>query len=302
MKKLIIVFAALFMAFSSLAAAEVAGDKYITKDYDLRDFTGIAASGIFEIELVKSNTWKVSVTYPEVLEEYIVVRVSSGKLSMSMKQVPLKISRNYKNWSVKAKVAMPVFTNLTLSGATKFDCADHFDIRDMDFRLDISGAAKAHGLDIVARNLDMEMSGATAASLRGDFENAKIEMGGAAKCDFEISADVLDQEISGAAKAYHKGEFAKVDAEISGAGVFSFNGAADVMEIEVSGAAKAEMSRAAVSEVKASVSGASFCEVNAVKSLQVEASGASSLRYVDNDNLKLDIRSIGRGSSVTRMK
>ena len=302
MKKLIIVLAALFMAFSSLAAAELAADKYITKDYNLKDFTGIVASGIFEIELVKSNTWKVSVTYPEVLEDYIVVRVSSGKLSMSMKQVPLKISRNFKNWNVKAKVAMPVFTNLTLSGATKFECADSFDIRDMDFRLDISGAAKAHGLYIVARDLEMEMSGATSAALKGDFENARIEMGGAAKCDFEVSADNLDLEISGAAKAYHTGEFARINAEVSGAGVFSLKGAADVMDIEVSGAAKAEMARAAVIEVKASVSGASFCEVNAMKSLQVEASGASSLRYVDNENLKLDIRSIGRGSSVTRMK
>ena len=302
MKKLIVVFAAVLMAFSSLAAAEVSSDRYTTKDYNLKDFTGIVASGIFEIEMVKSNTWKVSVTCPEVLEEYIIVRVSNGKLSLSMKQVPLKISRNFKNWNVTAKVAMPVFTSLTLSGAAKFECADAFDIRDKDFRLDISGAAKAHGLDIVARDLVMEMSGATSATLRGDFENAKIEMGGAAKCEFEISADILNQEISGAAKAYHTGEFARIDAEASGAGVFSFKGAADVMEIEVSGAAKAEMARATVNEVKASVSGASFCEVNAVKSLQVEASGASSLRYVDNDNLKLDIRSIGRGSSVTRMK
>ena len=146
------------------------------------------------------------------------------------------------------------------------------------------------------------MNGATSATLSGEFDYADIEMGGAAKCNFSINADKLEQELSGAAKAYHNGNFNAVDLEASGASVFSLNGAVDVMEIEGSGAAKIETSRATAREVRASVSGATNCEINAFDYLRVDASGASSVRYVDNDNMKLDIRSISRGSSITKMR
>ena len=146
------------------------------------------------------------------------------------------------------------------------------------------------------------MSGATSASITGDFNYADIEMGGAAKCNFSIGADKMDQELSGAAKAYHNGNFTSVDVEASGASVFSLNGAVDKMDIEGSGAAKIETSRATAREVRVSVSGATNCEINAFDYLKVEASGASSVRYVDNDSMKLDIRSISRGSSITKMR
>ena len=302
MKKIIIVLASLAMAVSSFAATELPSDRTITKDYDLKGFSGIVASGIYDVQLTKSESWGVSLSFPEVLEDYIVVRVSNGKLYLSMKQVPMKISKNYKNWTVKACVGMPVFESLDLSGAAKFQCDDTFDIGDREFKLDVSGASKVNGLSIVAKELEMEMSGASFARVNGDFINVEIEMGGAAKCEFEISADYMNQEISGAAKAYHTGEFDRIEVEASGAALFSFTGLANKMDFEVSGAAKLESSKARVNDVKASVSGASYCEVNAQDNLRVDCSGASSLRYVDHDNLKLDIRSINRGSSITKMK
>ena len=127
-------------------------------------------------------------------------------------------------------------------------------------------------------------------------------MGGATKCNFFIDSDIMNCEVSGAAKAYHTGEFEEVNAEVSGAGVFSFSGAAEKVDLELSGAAKAEMDKAMVNEMKASLSGVSFGEVNVSKVLQVETSGGASLRYVDNPGLKLDIRSVGRGSSIEKKK
>ena len=96
MKKLIIAVSALLMAIASLSAAEAGSGRYVTKDYDLKNFTGILASGIYEIQLEKSNTWKVSVSVPDELVNYLDVRTTNGKLVLSMKQVPLKITRNYK--------------------------------------------------------------------------------------------------------------------------------------------------------------------------------------------------------------
>ena len=302
MKKLIFAFSAIFVAFQCLAATESNSNKYITKDYDLKNFTGIHASGIVEVQLAKSNTWNVSVTLPEDLEPYLDVKVTNGKLSFTMRQVPLRVSKNYRNWTVTAKVAMPVFRSLSMSGASSFVCNDSFNLGDTDFKLDLSGASKANGLDLIARNLDIEMGGATSVSLRGDFQNVDIEMGGASKGNFEFNADRLSQEVSGGSRAIHSGEFGDIKSETSGAGVFKLTGAADTIEIEASGAAKVETTRATVRTIKASLSGASYCEVNALDNLVVDASGASSLRYVDNESMRLDIRSNNRGSSVTKMK
>ncbi|MBQ8061314.1 MAG: DUF2807 domain-containing protein [Bacteroidales bacterium] len=302
MKKLLFAVAAMLCALSSLSAESVANDKYVTKDYDLKDFTGIVASGIYEVQLVKSNTWKVSVSVPEPLEDYLDVRVINGKLVLAMKSVPVKISKNYGKWNLTAKVAIPVLKSVHLSGASKLECADSFDIGGGTFKLEVSGASKANGLDIIARELDMEMGGATSASLSGTFEHAEIEMGGASKCNFDIDADRLDQELSGAAKAYHSGEFTEVDVEASGACLFSFKGSADKMDIEGSGAAKIESSKGSARDVKASISGAAYAEINALENLLVEVSGGGSIRYVDNDRMDLNIRSISRGASVSKMK
>ncbi len=302
MKKLIISLTAALMTLASLAAGEVNSDRYVTRDYDFKGFNGITASGIYDVQLEKSNTWKVSISVPEDLEDYLDVKVNNGRLVLGMKQVPLRVSKNFSKWTVTTKVSMPVLRSLSLSGAAKFDCSDSFDLGNETFKLELSGAGKANGLDIKAKELEMEMGGATSANITGDFQKVEIEMSGAAKCNFSISAVELNQEISGAAKAYHSGDFATVELEASGASVFSFNGSADMMDIEATGAAKVETSKGTARTVKASVSGASYCEINALESLKVDASGASSVRYVDNSSMDLDIRSINRGSSITKMK
>ena len=302
MKKLIIVLSAIFMTISCLAANDVESNKYITKDYDMKDFTGIVASGIVEVQLTKSNTCKVSVTLPDELEDYLDVKVNNGKLIISVRQVPIRLSRKFGVWSVTAKVAMPELRSLSMSGASKFECDNSFDLGNGTFKLELSGASKANGLEIKARELEVEMGGATSATISGVFHSAEIEMGGASKCTFEISADELSQEISGGAKSYHTGEFGSIELEVSGASVFSLRGVADTMNIEASGASKIETSQAPTRAIKARISGATFCEVNALEVLKVDASGASSLKYVNNEHLDLDLLSVSRGASVTKIR
>ena len=43
----------------------------VTKNFDFKNFTGIDVSGIVQVELKKSNNWKVSVTLPAEYEPYL---------------------------------------------------------------------------------------------------------------------------------------------------------------------------------------------------------------------------------------
>ena len=306
MKRLIIALAALAMSLAAYAGnisgkPENPGIAYTTKEYNLKSFTGISVSGIVGVELKKSDTWGVSVNLPEEIVEYLVVGVKDNDLVIGFKTIPVKVQRHLKDWKVTASVSMPILTNLEMSGATKFSTSDAFDIGERTFVMELSGAAKAKGINITARGLKVEMGGAAGADVTGLFDDVDIEMGGASRCDFNVSAIKLKQELSGAAKAYHKGDFNFVTLEASGAGVFSIKGMVNKMSIDASGAVKVETYDAEISDAKVSFSGAAYGELNVLKSLGVELSGGASVRYKDNDGLDLDIISMGRGASLKRV-
>ncbi|MBR1927841.1 MAG: DUF2807 domain-containing protein [Bacteroidales bacterium] len=299
MKRLIIVLAALAISLTA-AAGEQGG--YVTKDYGLKNFTGISVSGIVNVDLKKSDSWGVSVNLPEELVEYLIVEVKGRELVIGFKSIPLKIQKRLRNWRVTADVSMPLLTSLEMSGATKLTSRDPFDIGDLIFKMELSGASKAKGLDMTAKGLDLETGGAAGAEISGVFDYADIEMSGASKCEFNITSGKLDHELSGAAKAYHEGEFDIITLDASGAGVFSLKGKARKFKVDASGAVKVDAFNADILDAVVSFSGAAYGEINATGSLRIEElGGGSSVRYKDNDGLDLNIVSMGRGASLKRV-
>ena len=301
MKKFITLIAALVMAANGLFA-ETTAIGYVTKNYNLKDFTGITAGGIVSINLVKSDNYKVEITLPAELEEYLTVRVSGGDLKISLSSVPARITKRLKDWNMTAEIAMPELIRLELSGANNLRTDDTFDLKDKGFRLEVSGASKVNGLNIMASELVAELSGATYVNLAGGFDVARIDMAGAAKGAFNIDAGKLKMEASGASKPTIKGEFDTIDLEISGASDFNWTGSARKMDVEASGASKVRTSGCPVEEVRLDLSGASKCDVNAVRYLGIEASGASDVHYVANPNLELDLISVARGASISKTR
>ena len=299
MKRLVIALAALAIGLAAYAG-EIPGAN-TTKDYNFKNFTGISVSGIVDVDLKKSDTWGVSVNLPEEIVEYLVVGLKGNVLVIDFKPIPMKVQRHFKDWKVTANISMPLLTSLEMSGATKFSTIDAFDIGERTFKMELSGAAKARGINITARGLKVEMGGAASADVTGLFDDVDIEMGGASKCDYHISAIRLNQELSGAAKAYYTGDFNLVTLDASGAGLFSIKGLVNKMKVDASGAVKVETYAAEIDDATVSFSGAAYGELNVLKSLAVDLSGGASVRYKDNDGLDLDVISMGRGASLKRI-
>ena len=120
----------------------------VTKNFDFKNFTGIDVSGIVQVELKKSNNWKVSVTLPAEYEPYLSVRVSGGELSIGLKNLPDRITRRIKGGEVVATIAMPALYSLEMSGATKLYCEDFFDTGNRPFKMELSGAARVTRIDL----------------------------------------------------------------------------------------------------------------------------------------------------------
>ena len=74
------------------------------------------------------------------------------------------------NKIAKATITMPVLSKLTLSGASKFNTNDQFDCGKNRFVMKLSGASLVYGLNVVAKEAQVSISGAsTVRDLKGDF-------------------------------------------------------------------------------------------------------------------------------------
>ena len=274
----------------------------VTKNFDFKNFTGIDVSGIVQVELKKSNDWKVSVTLPAEYEPYLSARVSGGELSIGLKNMPDRITRRIKGGEVVATIAMPALYSLEMSGATKLYCEDFFDTGNRPFKMELSGAARVTRIDLSGSELDMELGGAANVRLTGAFDKAYIDAGGASRCDLDMDARRVSEELSGAAKAYHTGDYGEIKVDASGASVFSVKGSAESLKLLGSGAVKLETFDCVTDNAKVSMSGAGYCELNALYDVAVDLTGGANLRYKDNPDVKVDVISISRAASIKKVK
>ncbi|MBQ6253179.1 MAG: DUF2807 domain-containing protein [Bacteroidales bacterium] len=301
MKKFYTFFAALLMAATVMMAADNS-DKYITKKFDCKNFSGIDVGSVVDVTVLKSSAYKVEVTLPEDLEPYLKVKVNGGDLKITLENVPSRITRKMGEKKIEATVSMPTLRSLELSGASRFRCEDTFDLGDSRLELEVGGASRVNKLIVSARGLDAEIGGASYVSLEGDFETAEIEMSGAGKGLFGISADKVVIDLSGASKPDFRGDFDEITLDISGASEFNWTGRARKMRLDASGAAKVRASGCPVDEIRLEASGAAKCDVDAVKYISIDASGASNVHYVGHEGLMVDLISVSRAASVTKSR
>ena len=201
----------------------------VTKDYDLGNFSAVAAGSAFQVEITRSDKYSVSVTVNENLVERLDVGVSGNTLRISLKP-GIGITGAA---TLKAKVTMPELTGLDLSGASHttlagFKSGNNFkadvsgasslrgDLTCGDAQFDASGASKIE-LDGSGQNLNIKASGASTLDLSNfTSKNTTVDASGASKAVVNVSG-TLDAEASGASTVRYIGDPAKVRENSSGA-------------------------------------------------------------------------------------
>lgn len=314
MKKLLILGAAALMMFaaSSLnASAEYPAESmYLTStskvnsDYtkckfNCNGFYGLELSGIVEVNLVKSDSYKVEVTLPAVLQEYLQVWVRNGMLKIGWnKNIPSKLQKELGSWTCKAEIAMPELRKLEMSGCTSLKCDDTFDLGEKEFSLDMSGVSKVQSLNVNAKKLDAEVSGVSSCKIVGNFsEEVELDLSGSSKNSFKINTAKLEADVSGVTKTSITGEFGKVEIDASGTSEVNLNGKVGTLEIDASGVSKIKAMDMEAENAVLETSGSANCSVNVTRSIMIEdATGVSSIYYKAPKDLGVMIKSIGRAS------
>ena len=152
----------------------------------------------------------------------------------------------------------------------------------------VGNASKMNVYITVPKLTELNADGASTVKSLSPFKTDKLSLyvSGVANVNMDIESGSVFSEISGASNVSLKLKADKVTSEISGASHASFTGMATEQKTEVSGAAVLKALELITDQTDAEVSGAGKASVMARKELNADLSGAGSLTYFDNSDVK----------------
>jgi len=201
-----------------------------TEEFNFSDFTRVAVGGAFEVEVVHSNSYSVSVTADDSLFKNLKVTKEGETLKVGHSK---HIGWRVRTSRPKAKITMPVLNELKLSGASKGTVSGFNSLED--FKLKLSGASSVTG-DITAGNAEIDCSGASRVELTGSAKDAVIEASGASRMELAgFSVHDAAIKLSGASRSTVKLD-GTLNAKLSGASKLRWIGNPIVGDIKTSGA------------------------------------------------------------------
>ncbi len=228
------VFIFLLSGLTSLFGAELStpkkGDNVIKETREVGSFTGISASGAFDIYVKQTGTNSVVIEADEEIMQYITTEVVNGILKIGMKKPKPKCWNHVQ--VLRAYITVADLKSVDLSGAVEFTTETK--IKGDKLVMEISGAVEAD-LNLDVQKLLIEMSGASELDIQGQAQEASIEASGASDMDIsDFQVVNLSVYASGAcdAKVYATGT---LNVSASGACDVRYKGGASV-NVHTSGA------------------------------------------------------------------
>jgi hypothetical protein len=221
------ILAAMACTFPFGAGIRGSGD-ITTIHEDVADFDRVEVHTAFEVTITQGDSYSLVIRIDDNLERYLEVDQAGDNLSIG-----LESGRSYSNLTAEADITMPALSELELSGASEAKISG---FRSTDsFKLSASGASRAEG-EIRTGDLNIQLSGASRADLVGEggdlvlqasgasdadlqdfpINNADVELSGASRATVNISG-ILDLNASGASKLEYLGDPRLGDIETSGA-------------------------------------------------------------------------------------
>ena len=222
------------------------------RNYDFDGFNKIEVSSAFQVEVIPSDSYSITITAQKKLFDHITVTKTGDTLGISMKW---SFGTWLSSWgfrSPKARITMPVLTGLEMSGASKgtvkgFKSSENLelvisgasslevDMEVKDADIEVSGASHLTGV-LKSGNTKMEVTGASGIELKGSGDNLDINVSGASRANLEnFTVHNADTSISGASHAIISAD-SKITVELSGASSLEYTGNPEISVKDISGA------------------------------------------------------------------
>lgn len=222
---MILLFAAVLISVPVFSGCNIVEPgEVITQEEEYTDFTRVDIGSAFDAEIIKSDSFSVTIKADESLIDYIVVSKEGDTLVINLKPHHLFTDFTLGSKTLEAEINMPALEGLNISGATKANASGFKSSEDLE--IEVSGASTLTLEDIEAGDVECIISGAS--TLKGTListGDAEFEVSGASKIELEGSANYLELDGSGASTA-DLGDFPlaeDADVKLSGASKATVN-------------------------------------------------------------------------------
>ncbi|MBR3454711.1 MAG: DUF2807 domain-containing protein [Bacteroidaceae bacterium] len=252
----------------------------VTKEFDIKNFTGLDIGYNTEVTYVQGNTYKVEVKTTEKVFNSLQVKKKNGVLTL---EFPFSTPNKVKNEKIHVHVTAPEINSFELSGVSKLHSEEftagklmmdisgtsvmtvgNIDCTEAD--IDCSGASKIIASINAKGDADIDCSGACTMKVKLEAQVLDLDFSGATKGSLDIVSDDLEMEISGASKIDGSFKGKRMNLECSGTGKIDFNVDCEQLKAENSGVAKVKISGTA-DDVKVNSSGVSKIDTSNLNQL-----------------------------------
>ena len=277
MKKSIVTIIALILAIGASAGT-------VTKSFDnLKKFNGIQICDTFKATLVQGDEYKAVVTIDTEFEEYLDVSVVGNLLYVRLRETDFKTSlRKLNRKTFNVTITAPSINQIHLTGTSSLVSTDLWTSPMEYFILELNGTAKAEKLRIEGAELKADLSGASSATVTGDFEEVEVKA-------------------TGTSALFLVGNYEDVNVNTTGTAKVSFIGSADDIECKCAGSSYLDAMELKVKEADIKCSGASKATIDVEEKLDVTLKGASTCQYRSNSESLSVTPNISRASSFKRI-
>ncbi len=190
--------------------AVFASSEMITKEIDIEDFVGLVTAGSWEVAIQHAPEYRVKVTAPKNIHEYLDIGVEGKELHFGMKPG----TRFRGSYKPVVLITMPFLEGIASSGQLELTF-DGFNGELLS--LHSSGVVTAKGKNSTFSLLKIEADGVANLELEGAYaESAHIDMGGVGRAMLNLGTGELTGSLGGVYQMTYKGTPSLVDVDTGG--------------------------------------------------------------------------------------
>lgn len=199
----------------------VGNGKVESKDKEIDRFTELVVEGNFDVFLKQDKRSTLRIEADENLHDIIRVRQSGDRLYIESTENIVRAKKK------SLYLTCRDLEKVELTGAVDLETEAPIEVRTLSIYC--SGAADLE-MDLVANKLRFDISGAANCDIEGQTDEIRIDLSGAGDFDaVELEAKEVHIDLSGAAKArVHATE--ELNVEISGVGSVKYKGNPDIQK------------------------------------------------------------------------
>jgi len=190
----------------------VTGSKeLVSRTYPLKYFSGIKASGKWDLKLTRGETYTVEIEAPEYLLPGLIVEKERDVLNLGLER-----GWRLESGELRAQVTMPGLTSLNASGSVTVDMNGFESER---LKIKASGSTRLGGKANKIYYLTLKGSGSTRFDLMSNpVTFVEIDLSGSSTIAVTMAGGDLKGSISGSGTVVYDGDIRDQEVSISGSG------------------------------------------------------------------------------------